>query len=72
MNPYERYVLPWLIEHTCGIGPIQKKRNALIPQARGRVLEVGVDTGRHDVHAVLDPRSGGGAGGDEAGPEARR
>lgn len=47
MNPYERYVLPWLIERACGVGPIQEKRSALIPQAQGRVLEVGVGTGHN-------------------------
>ncbi|RHW27453.1 class I SAM-dependent methyltransferase [Nocardioides immobilis] len=47
MNPYERYVLPWIIEHSCGVGPIQKKRKALIPRAHGRVLEIGVGTGHN-------------------------
>lgn len=47
MNPYDRYLLPWIIEHACGVGPIQKKRNALVPQAHGRVLEVGVGTGHN-------------------------
>ena len=30
-----------------GIGPIQKKRKALMPQAQGRVLEIGVGTGHN-------------------------
>lgn len=47
MNPYDRYVLPWMVEHTCGVGPIQKKRSALVPKAEGRVLEVGVGTGHN-------------------------
>jgi len=47
MNPYERYVLPWLIERSCGVGPIQKKRQALVPRAHGRVLEIGVGTGHN-------------------------
>ncbi|KAA1427579.1 class I SAM-dependent methyltransferase [Nocardioides antri] len=47
MNPYERYLLPWIIEHSCAIGPIQKKRKALVPHAHGRVLEVGVGTGHN-------------------------
>lgn len=47
MNPYERYVLPWIIEHSCGLGPIQKKRKALVPRAHGRVLEVGIGTGHN-------------------------
>ncbi len=47
MNPYERYVLPWIIEHACGVGPIQKKRSGLVPRAQGRVLEVGIGTGHN-------------------------
>lgn len=47
MNPYERYLLPWIIEHTCGVGAIQKRRSALVPRAHGRVLEVGIGTGHN-------------------------
>ncbi|WP_183100521.1 class I SAM-dependent methyltransferase [Nocardioides pelophilus] len=47
MNPYERYLLPWIIEHTCGVGAIQKKRSNLVPRAQGRVLEVGIGTGHN-------------------------
>ncbi len=47
VNPYERYVLPWIIEHACSVGPIQKKRAYLVPQAHGRVLEVGIGTGHN-------------------------
>jgi ubiquinone/menaquinone biosynthesis C-methylase UbiE len=46
-NPYERYLLPWIIEHACGVGPIQKKRSQLVPRAHGRVLEVGIGTGHN-------------------------
>lgn len=47
MNPYERYLLPWIIEHACATGPIQKKRRAVVPQAQGRVLEIGIGTGHN-------------------------
>lgn len=47
MNPYERYLLPWIIERSCGIGPIQKKRQAVVPKAHGRVLEIGIGTGHN-------------------------
>jgi SAM-dependent methyltransferase len=47
VSPYGRYVLPWLFEHACGIGPIQKKRSGLIPRAQGRVLEIGIGTGHN-------------------------
>lgn len=45
MNPYERWVLPHLIELACGAKPIRKKRQQVIPRATGRVLEVGIGTG---------------------------
>lgn len=47
MNPYDRYLLPWIIDKACGTGPIQKKRSTLVPRAHGRVLEVGVGTGHN-------------------------
>lgn len=47
MNPYDRYVLPYLIDLACGIGPIQKERAKLVPRALGRVLEIGIGTGRN-------------------------
>jgi ubiquinone/menaquinone biosynthesis C-methylase UbiE len=42
---YERHLLPHLIEYACGMGEIMKTRSKLIPQAEGRVLEVGIGTG---------------------------
>ncbi|WP_211318892.1 class I SAM-dependent methyltransferase [Nocardioides silvaticus] len=47
VSPYERYVLPWLFEHACGVGPIQQKRAGLVPRAQGRVLEIGIGTGHN-------------------------
>ncbi|WP_028008982.1 class I SAM-dependent methyltransferase [Solimonas flava] len=47
MNPYDHYVLPYLIDLACGIGPIQKERAKLVPRALGRVLEIGIGTGRN-------------------------
>ena len=47
MNPYDRYVLPYLIDMACGISPVQRQRAKVIPQARGCVLEIGVGTGRN-------------------------
>lgn len=47
MNPYDRYLLPYLIDLACGIGPVQKQRAKVVPRASGRVLEVGVGTGRN-------------------------
>ncbi|MDD3763987.1 MAG: class I SAM-dependent methyltransferase [Nevskiales bacterium] len=45
MNFYERHVLPHLIDCTCGLGQVMKTRAAIIPRARGRVLELGIGSG---------------------------
>lgn len=45
MNPYDRYVLPKLIDLACGISPVMHVRGAVVPQAGGEVLEVGIGTG---------------------------
>ena len=42
---YEHHVLPHLIELACGAGPMMKTRSKLVPQAEGRVLEIGIGTG---------------------------
>lgn len=47
MNLYERYMLPLLIDQACGTRPIRRLRQDLVPQARGRVLEIGVGTGHN-------------------------
>lgn len=47
MNAYDRYLLPYLIDLACGIEPVQKQRAKVVPRASGRVLEIGVGTGRN-------------------------
>lgn len=47
VNPYDRYVLPYLIDFACGIAPVQEQRARWVPRARGRVLEIGIGTGRN-------------------------
>lgn len=44
-NWYERNILPWLIDFACGMKSVGKQRMKVIPQARGRVLEIGIGTG---------------------------
>ena len=44
---YERILLPYLTDLACGGKPIGKQRMKVIPQAHGRVLEVGIGTGRN-------------------------
>lgn len=46
-NPYDRYVLPYLIDAACGMKAIQRQRRDLVALARGRVLEIGIGTGRN-------------------------
>jgi len=45
MGLYGKYVLPRLIDTACGMGDVMKRRAALIPQAQGDVLEIGIGTG---------------------------
>jgi ubiquinone/menaquinone biosynthesis C-methylase UbiE len=47
MRWYDRHILPWLIDIACGLPMVQGRRAALVPQARGRVLEIGMGTGRN-------------------------
>jgi ubiquinone/menaquinone biosynthesis C-methylase UbiE len=47
MNLYDRYLLPTLIDLLCGIKPVQRQRAKLVPRAQGRVLEIGIGTGRN-------------------------
>ena len=44
-NWYERNVLPWLIDLACGMKSVGEQRRKVIPQAQGRVLEIGIGTG---------------------------
>lgn len=45
MNPYERYVLPRMIDMACGMGDVMKARSKIVPLATGEVLEIGIGTG---------------------------
>ena len=42
---YERHILPRLIGCACGARPIQRQRAKVVPQATGRVLELGIGSG---------------------------
>lgn len=50
MSFYERYCLPLVIDLACGIKPIRKQREKVVPLARGEVLEVGIGTGHNLPH----------------------
>jgi ubiquinone/menaquinone biosynthesis C-methylase UbiE len=44
-NWYERHMLPHLLELACGVKPIRRQRQKVLPLAHGDVLEVGIGTG---------------------------
>ncbi|WP_281645077.1 class I SAM-dependent methyltransferase [Parendozoicomonas sp. Alg238-R29] len=45
MGFYDRYILPELINFSCGLPQICKQRNQIVPLASGRVLEIGFGSG---------------------------
>ena len=47
MNLYDQHVLPHLIDFACGMGAVMKTRAQIVPQAEGRVLEIGIGSGLH-------------------------
>lgn len=42
---YERFILPRLLRCACSAPPIMKQRAKIVPQAEGRVLELGIGMG---------------------------
>lgn len=50
MKIYQRHVLPQLIDIVCGLPAFEREREKLVPQATGRVLEIGIGTGRNLPH----------------------
>lgn len=47
---YERRLLPWLLDLACGIRPVWRQRQKVVPLATGRVLEIGIGTGLNLEH----------------------
>lgn len=45
MGLYSRYVLPRVVNFSCGLKPNMRQREKVVPRARGRVLEVGIGSG---------------------------
>ena len=45
MSLYSRYVLPHVVHYACGQKPAMKQRQKIVPQASGRVLEIGIGSG---------------------------
>ncbi|HEY5008663.1 MAG TPA: SAM-dependent methyltransferase, partial [Caulobacteraceae bacterium] len=42
---YDRYVVPWLLNCVCSTSPIVHQRAKIVPDAKGRVLELGMGSG---------------------------
>ena len=49
-NWYERHILPTALDLACGMPMISRMRQLVVPQAAGRVLEVGIGTGLNMRH----------------------
>jgi len=47
MGFYAKHILPLCLDKACGIGPIQKQREKVVPHAQGVVLEIGIGSGQN-------------------------
>ena len=47
MNPWDKYVVPAIINLGCGCKMIEEERERVIPRAHGRVLELGMGPGHN-------------------------
>ena len=45
MGFYDRHILPKVLNWSCGMKPVQKQRQKVVPLAEGRVLEIGIGSG---------------------------
>ena len=45
MGFYSDRILPHCIDRGCAVGPVSRQREKVVPQAQGRVLEVGMGSG---------------------------
>ncbi|MEA3477032.1 MAG: class I SAM-dependent methyltransferase [Bacteroidota bacterium] len=50
MRLYSKYILPVLIQWACSNGSSDTKREAVVPMACGRVLEIGIGSGNNLPH----------------------
>ena len=47
MGLYSRYVVPRLVTCACGTKPILRQRQKVVPEAKGRILEIGLGAGHN-------------------------
>ena len=45
MGFYDRYILPKVLNWSCGAKPVRRQRQKVVPLAEGRVLEIGIGSG---------------------------
>ena len=50
MRLYDRYVLPRLVDCVCASPAVERQRRLVVPQASGRVLEIGFGSGLNLPH----------------------
>ncbi|WP_425410371.1 class I SAM-dependent methyltransferase [Hyphococcus sp.] len=50
MNFYDRHIEPRLVSCICGVKPISDERAKIVPQATGRVLEIGFGSGHNEPY----------------------
>jgi ubiquinone/menaquinone biosynthesis C-methylase UbiE len=55
MKFYDRYIYPRCLDKVCGIGPITKQREKIVPLATGCVVEIGIGSGLNLPH--YDPKA---------------
>jgi len=54
MGFYNKHILPCCLDKACGIGPITKQREKVVPLAEGVVLEIGIGSGQNLPHYNTD------------------
>ena len=58
MGFYAKHILPLCLDKACGVKPVQKQREKIVPLAMGKVLEIGIGSGlnlpHYNFNAVSD------------------
>lgn len=54
MSFYEDRILPHFLNLACGTRPIDRQRQKVVPEARGRILEIGMGSGLNIPHYDVD------------------
>jgi ubiquinone/menaquinone biosynthesis C-methylase UbiE len=54
MGFYGKHILPRCLDAACGIGPITRQREKIVPFAEGVVLEIGIGSGQNLPHYNFD------------------